>query len=107
MMIPAHEDPADRLRASSRLSASRYVGARYAKLDRLFLDKTYTVAAHFAESGGIFTGAEVSYRGVTVGQVSGMNLTDKGVDVMLSIEKNYEDIPKDIEGGRRQPVGSG
>jgi phospholipid/cholesterol/gamma-HCH transport system substrate-binding protein len=74
-----------------------FVGAHYAKLDRFFLDKNYTVAAHFAESGGIFTGAEVSYRGVTVGKVSGMKLTDKGVDVSLSIEKDFSDIPKDTK----------
>ena len=74
-----------------------FVGAHYAKLDRFFLDKNYTVAAHFKESGGIFTGAEVSYRGVSVGKVAGMTLTDKGVDVELSIEKNYEDIPKDTK----------
>ena len=48
-----------------------YVGARYARLDRVFVDDTYTVTAHFAESGGIFAGGEVSYRGVRVGQVSG------------------------------------
>ncbi len=70
-----------------------FVGARYAGLDRLVLDKSYAVTAHFSESGGIFTGAEVAYRGVTVGQVSDMRLTGKGVDVILSIEKKYEDIP--------------
>jgi phospholipid/cholesterol/gamma-HCH transport system substrate-binding protein len=71
-----------------------FVGARYAKLDRLFLDKAYTVDAHFTDSGGIFTGAEVSYRGVTVGKVSKMTLTHKGVDLMLTIDKTYKDIPK-------------
>ena len=46
-----------------------YVGARYARLDRLVFDDSYTVVAHFADSGGIFAGAEVTYRGVRVGQV--------------------------------------
>ena len=46
-----------------------FVGARYARLDRLLVDDTYTVVAHFAESGGIFAGGEVTYRGVEVGQV--------------------------------------
>ena len=72
-----------------------FVGARYARLDRLFYDSSYTVAAHFEQSGGIFSGAEVTYRGVGVGQVSNMKLTDKGVDVMLSVEKKYDDIPTD------------
>ena len=40
-----------------------YVGARYARLDRLVFDDSYRVVAHFADSGGIFEGAEVSYRG--------------------------------------------
>src|SRR5690348_14269555 len=74
-----------------------FVGARYAQLDRLFMDKSYDVVAHFSESGGIFSGAEVSYRGVTVGQVSDMNLTRKGVDVVLTIEKSHKDIPDDTK----------
>src|ERR1700748_1023110 len=72
-----------------------FVGARYAKLDRLFYDSSYSVDAHFAQSGGIFTGAEVTYRGVTIGKVSKMKLTDKGVDVILSINKDQNTIPKD------------
>jgi phospholipid/cholesterol/gamma-HCH transport system substrate-binding protein len=72
-----------------------FVGARYARLDRLFYDSSYTVAAQYDQSGGIFSGAEVTYRGVGIGQVSGMELTDDGVDVMLSIENEYDKIPKD------------
>ena len=71
-----------------------FVGARYARLDRLFYDSTYSVNAHFEQSGGIFTGAEVTYRGVGVGQVSTMKLTDKGVDVLLSIDKSEDKIPE-------------
>ena len=74
-----------------------YVGARYARLDRLFFDDTYRVAAHFAESGGIFEGAQVSYRGVTVGQVGELELTDAGVDVLLDIDKDAEQIPSDTK----------
>ena len=62
-----------------------FVGARYAQLDRLVFDQSYRVVAHFSESGGIFTGAEVAYRGVTVGKVSDLKLTDEGVDVVLNI----------------------
>lgn len=70
-----------------------FVGARYARLDRLFYDSSYTVKAHFAESGGIFSGAEVTYRGVNVGRVAELKLTKKGVDVMLDVEKSSEKIP--------------
>lgn len=84
-----------------------YVGARYARLDRLILDDSYTVVAHFADSGGAFSGAEVSYRGVRIGQVSDMELTDEGVDIHLAIDKGYDDIPADTMAvvGNRSAVG--
>jgi phospholipid/cholesterol/gamma-HCH transport system substrate-binding protein len=84
-----------------------YVGARYARLDRVFVDDSYTVVAHFAESGGIFAGGEVSYRGVKVGQVSELELTDAGVDVHLAIDKDQDRIPADTLAvvGNRSAVG--
>ncbi|MFC6288092.1 MCE family protein [Nocardioides sp. GCM10027113] len=84
-----------------------YVGARYARLDRLVVDDAYTVVAHFPESGGIFTGAEVTYRGVRVGQVEHMELTDAGVDVHLSIDNDYDTVPADTLAvvGNRSAVG--
>lgn len=84
-----------------------FVGGRYARLDRLFYDSSYTVAAHFDQSGGIFKGAEVTYRGVKVGTVSDMKLTNKGVDVLLSVEKKSEKIPKDSKAlvGNKSAVG--
>jgi phospholipid/cholesterol/gamma-HCH transport system substrate-binding protein len=72
-----------------------YVGARYARLDRIFYDAAYEVNVHLKDSGGIFTGAEVTYRGVGIGQVSDMELTDGGVNVVLSIDKGYDHIPAD------------
>jgi phospholipid/cholesterol/gamma-HCH transport system substrate-binding protein len=72
-----------------------YVGARYARLDRLVYDSAYQVKAEFAQSGGIFVGAEVSYRGVKIGQVSDMQLTRDGVDVVLDIDKGNDKIPAD------------
>lgn len=72
-----------------------YVGAKYARLDRAIYDSTYEVNSDFAQSGGIFTGAEVTYRGVTVGKVSDMKLTKSGVNVVLSIDKSFDKIPAD------------
>ncbi|MCW2783655.1 MAG: hypothetical protein JWP74_172 [Marmoricola sp.] len=72
-----------------------YVGARYAKLGRLFYNTSFTVHAHFVQSGGIFTGAEVTYRGVGIGQVSDMRLIPGGVDVELAIDKGNKKIPAD------------
>ncbi len=84
-----------------------FVGARYARLDRLVVDDSYTVVAHFADSGGIFAGGEVTYRGVRVGEVSTMQLTDDGVDLHLSIDKSFDAIPADAVAlvGNRSAVG--
>ncbi len=84
-----------------------YVGARYARLDRIFHDDTYTVVAHFADSGGIFAGAEVTYRGVRVGEVESMELTEDGVDLMLSVSEDHDAIPRDTVAlvGNRSAVG--
>jgi len=72
-----------------------FVGAKYAQLDRYFRDTSYSVTAHFADSGGIFEGAEVSYRGVQVGRVGDLELTSSGVDVVLDIDNEYDEIPSD------------
>ena len=84
-----------------------YTGARYARLDRLVFNTAYTVDAHFPQSGGIFTGAEVTYRGVRIGQVSDMELIQDGVDVRLSIDKKYDRIPRDTVAlvGNKSAVG--
>ena len=84
-----------------------FVGARYARLDRLIVDDAYTVVAHFPESGGIFAGGEVTYRGVRVGQVEKMVLTESGVDLHLGIDKEYDAIPADTLAvvGNRSAVG--
>lgn len=84
-----------------------FVGARYARLGKLISDDAYTVIAHFADSGGIFAGAEVTYRGVGVGQVEKMVLTDEGVDVYLGVKNDYDEIPSDAIAlvGNRSAVG--
>jgi len=84
-----------------------YVGGKYAQLDRLVLDESYTVTAQFPDSGGIFSGAEVTYRGVTIGRVGTMKLTSEGVDVDLEIEKDQDTIPSDTKAivGNRSAVG--
>jgi phospholipid/cholesterol/gamma-HCH transport system substrate-binding protein len=84
-----------------------FVGAKYAQLDRLVLDDSYDVTAHFADSGGIFAGAEVTYRGTTIGRVSALKLTDKGVDVDLAIDNGEDRIPSKTEAvvGNRSAVG--
>ncbi len=84
-----------------------YVGARYAQLDRLILDQSYTVVAHYPHSGGIFAGGEVTYRGVGIGKVSKLELTKDGVDVYLEIDNEWDEIPADTLAlvGNRSAVG--
>ncbi|MFG3207722.1 MCE family protein [Streptomyces sp. NPDC048192] len=72
-----------------------YVGARYTGLVDDVLDRGYTVRADFAESGGVFPGAEVTYRGVPVGRVGDLQLTGSGVSVALKIEDGAPRIPAD------------
>ena len=72
-----------------------YLSFTYVGLDRLLLGSGYDVAADFEDSGGIFVNAEVTYRGVSVGRVSDMELTDDGVRVVMTIEPDAEPIPAD------------
>ena len=72
-----------------------YVGGKYAQIDKLLFDDDYTVSASFAESGGIFTGAEVTYRGQPVGRVGELKLLSDGVEVNLDIDKGVK-IPNDL-----------
>lgn len=72
-----------------------YVGARYARLDRIFIDDSYTVVAHLPDSGGVYAGAEVSYRGVGIGKLDKLELTEDGVDAHLEIQDEYDKIPAD------------
>ncbi|MFE5923693.1 MCE family protein [Streptomyces sp. NPDC056468] len=73
-----------------------YVGAEYTGLVDEVLDRGYTVQADFTESGGIFPGAEVTYRGVPVGRVGALHLTGTdGVSVALDIEDGAPRIPAD------------
>ncbi|GAB3310827.1 MlaD family protein [Geodermatophilus aquaeductus] len=83
--------------ATVALVGISYVGFTYVGLDRLLLGSGFDVAADFADSGGIFVNAEVTYRGVAVGRVSDMQLTDDGVRVTMTIEPDAAPIPADTD----------
>ena len=74
-----------------------YVGGRYAGLDRLFGPRGYTVTVDLANSGGIFTNGEVTYRGVTIGRVGQLRLTDNGIQVDLDIDPSAPQISSDVQ----------
>lgn len=69
-----------------------YTGARFVGLP--LVTSSYTVVADFPSSGGIFTNAEVDYRGVPVGRVGALHLIPGGVAVDLSIDSGRP-IPAD------------
>jgi phospholipid/cholesterol/gamma-HCH transport system substrate-binding protein len=74
-----------------------YVGGTYAGLDRLFGARGYRVTVQLADSGGIFPNAEVTYRGVAVGRVERLMLSDNGIDVVLDIDDSAPPIPADTK----------
>ncbi|MFP5335633.1 MAG: MCE family protein [Actinomycetes bacterium] len=73
-----------------------YVAARYVGIGDALLSRTYVVSADLASSGGIFESAEVTYRGVTVGRVDALRLTDDGVRVDLRLESGTR-VPRDTD----------
>ena len=82
-----------------------FVGAKYAQLNRLFYSTSYTVVAHFQDSGGMYAGGLVSYRGVRVGQVDKLVLTHDGVDAYLDDRARLgRQDPRGHPRRRRQPL---
>jgi len=77
------------------LLAVAYAGIQYVGLGVL-INKPYRVTAFFASSGGIFTNAEVTDRGVGIGKVGELKLTPQGVAVELLIDKGRQ-VPKDTD----------
>jgi phospholipid/cholesterol/gamma-HCH transport system substrate-binding protein len=79
------------------LAGVSFVGARYAGLGRvLFGQRGCTITADFPDSGGIFSNAEVTYRGVGIGQVGRLHLREDGVRVDLVIRScTKAKIPQD------------
>jgi len=57
-----------------------FVGGRYAQIDRLVIDRTFPVTVELPDSGGIFAGAQVTYRGIPVGRVDELKFTESGVE---------------------------
>jgi phospholipid/cholesterol/gamma-HCH transport system substrate-binding protein len=70
-----------------------YVSAEYVGLAKYITgDNSCTLTAAFPDSGGIFSNAEVTYRGVTVGQVGTLHLIKGGTEVDLKLD-SCTDIP--------------
>ncbi|HET7690806.1 MAG TPA: MlaD family protein [Nocardioidaceae bacterium] len=72
-----------------------FTGVRYAQVTDRFLDTRYLVTADLGTSGGLFAGAEVTYRGVPVGRVEDVRLAPDGVSALLAIRNKWH-IPEDV-----------
>ena len=71
-----------------------YTGIRYAGVGRFFgLPGYYVVKVDLAQTGGLYTDADVTYRGVTVGRVGALSLTGSGVQADLDINDSAPKIP--------------
>jgi phospholipid/cholesterol/gamma-HCH transport system substrate-binding protein len=70
------------------------LSARYVGLYDRVAGGQYHVSADLAQSGGVFVGSEVTYRGVTVGRVDGLRLSRDGVIVDARIQRGVR-IPRD------------
>jgi len=55
----------------------------------------YTVTMELPKTGGLYASGNVTYRGVEVGQVQSVALTDTGVEAVLSLKSGI-DIPSDL-----------
>ena len=74
-----------------------YALFRFTTIEKWFGADGYTVKMDLAESGGIFTNAEVTYRGVNVGRVGEIRLTRTGIQVDLNIDPDAPAIPADTD----------
>jgi len=72
-----------------------YTGFEYIGFDALF-DKPFHVTLYLKDSGGLFDGAQVTERGISVGKVGTMSLTAEGVKADLVLDHGTK-IPADLD----------
>jgi|UPI0003C7E5DB phospholipid/cholesterol/gamma-HCH transport system substrate-binding protein len=76
------------------LVATSYLGAKYVGIDPF--SSSYQVKVEMPDAGGLFVNSEVTYRGVQIGEVSDMEVTDEGMVATLEIEGDAPEIPRDV-----------
>ena len=73
-----------------------YVAGSFLGITDRLLGRGLSIEATLPGSGGLFTGSEVTYRGVKVGKVSAMDVTPKGLRVRMALEDGTK-IPLDTK----------
>jgi phospholipid/cholesterol/gamma-HCH transport system substrate-binding protein len=88
--------PKNRIRVNLIAFLVLGLGLSYAMATQVLtiLQDRYTVNAIFEDAGGVFTNQEVTYRGVTVGQVGELSVVEEGVEIKLLIDKDVA-IPEE------------
>jgi phospholipid/cholesterol/gamma-HCH transport system substrate-binding protein len=75
-----------------------FIGVRYANAGQYFgVPDYYVVKVDLPSAGGLYTNADVTYRGVSVGRVGAMSLTGSGIQVDLDIGNHAPPIPADSQ----------
>ncbi|WP_059011087.1 MCE family protein [Streptomyces specialis] len=76
--------------------ACGYLGVNYADVGRYVGIRDYfEMKVELAETGGLYPNADVTYRGVSVGRIGSIELTEDGVEATVRINKSAPDIPAD------------
>jgi len=73
-----------------------YVGAHFLGLFSFLGPRNYTVRLPLRDASGLFSRAEVTFRGVNVGSVGELHLTDTGVVADLDLDGGGPKIPADL-----------
>ncbi|WP_415949634.1 MCE family protein [Streptomyces sp. KLOTTS4A1] len=74
-----------------------YIALTYADLGKYVgVRDYYTIRVELAEAGGLFGNANVTYRGVDVGRVESVGLTEDGVEARVRIDESTPPIPGDV-----------
>ncbi|WP_216210520.1 MCE family protein [Amycolatopsis aidingensis] len=73
-----------------------YALIRFTDVERAFGAGGYTVRLQLDSSGGIFSNAEVTYRGYNIGRVGELRLTRTGLEAALDIEPDTPPVPTDL-----------
>src|ERR1700758_3614778 len=76
------------------LAAVIVLGWYYLRIPSLVGFGRYTVYAELPQSGGLYRTANVTYRGITIGKVTGVEPTARGARATLSVDNRYQ-IPAD------------
>ena len=71
-----------------------YIGASYLGFVDQALGRGYTVHVLLPQSGGLYKGSEVTYRGVRIGKVSAMDVKGDGLKVDVALDEGTR-VPAD------------